>query len=224
MKTTDSYFPQLHDITQAKITLQDVAIHTPLQKNQGLSEKFKANVLLKREDLQIVRSYKIRGAFNKISQLSREDMEKGVICASAGNHAQGVAFSCRKLNIRGKIYMPVEFFVRKMGGIPIDRSRGANVIRQTVNFFNSMENLHLAMTPEGTRKHIVRWKAGFHTIAKLADVPVYLGSFDWGRKIISIWEKFELTDDPQADIRRMKDFYREKGIQGKFPENFTTEY
>ncbi len=106
MKTTDSYFPQLHDITQAKITLQDVAIHTPLQKNQGLSEKFKANVLLKREDLQIVRSYKIRGAFNKISQLSREDMEKGVICASAGNHAQGVAFSCRKLNIRGKIYMP----------------------------------------------------------------------------------------------------------------------
>ncbi len=106
MKTTDSYFPQLHDITQAKITLQDVAMHTPLQKNQGLSEKFKANILLKREDLQIVRSYKIRGAFNKISQLSREDMEKGVICASAGNHAQGVAFSCRKLNIRGKIYMP----------------------------------------------------------------------------------------------------------------------
>ncbi len=121
-------------------------------------------------------------------------------------------------------FWPVGFFVRKMGGIPIDRSKGANVIRQTVNLFNSMEHLHLAMTPEGTRKHVVRWKAGFHAIAKLADVPVYLGSFDWGTKVISIWEKFELTDDAQADIRRMKDYYREKGIQGKYPENFTTEY
>jgi 1-acyl-sn-glycerol-3-phosphate acyltransferase len=121
-------------------------------------------------------------------------------------------------------FWPAGFFVRKMGGIPINRSKGANVIRQTVHLFNTMEHLHLAMTPEGTRKRVVRWKAGFHTIAKLANVPVYLGSFDWGRKVITIGEKFELTDDAQADIRRMKDFYREKGIQGKFPENFTTEY
>ncbi len=106
MKDTDSYFPRLHDINQAKITLQNIALHTPLQRNQGLSEEFGANILLKREDLQAVRSYKIRGAFNKISQLSKEEMEKGVICASAGNHAQGVAFSCRQLNIHGKIYMP----------------------------------------------------------------------------------------------------------------------
>jgi 1-acyl-sn-glycerol-3-phosphate acyltransferase len=121
-------------------------------------------------------------------------------------------------------FWPIGWFVRKMGGVPIDRSKGANVIRQTVHLFNRMDHLHLAMTPEGTRKRVVRWKAGFHTIARLAGVPVYLGSFDWGRKVISIWEKFELTDDAQADIRRMKDFYREKGIQGKFPENFTTEY
>jgi 1-acyl-sn-glycerol-3-phosphate acyltransferase len=121
-------------------------------------------------------------------------------------------------------FWPAGFFVRKMGGVPIDRSKGANVIRQTVHLFKTLGHLHLAMTPEGTRKRTKRWKAGFHTIAKMADVPVYLGSFDWGRKEMSIWEKFELTDDPQADIRRMKDFYREKGIQGKFPENFTTEY
>lgn len=101
-----SYFPQLQDITRAKITLNDVVLHTPLQKNQGLSEEFKANILLKREDLQTVRSYKIRGAFNKIAQLSTDDLKKGVVCASAGNHAQGVAFSCSKLNIKGKIYMP----------------------------------------------------------------------------------------------------------------------
>jgi hypothetical protein len=55
-------------------------------------------------------------------------------------------------------------------------------------------------------------------------VPVYLGSFDWGKKEITIGHKFELTDDAKADIKRMKDFYREKGVVGKFPENFTTEY
>ncbi|SHE79217.1 L-threonine ammonia-lyase [Mariniphaga anaerophila] len=105
-KTTSNYFPKIQDITRAKITLNEVAIHTPLSKNQGLSEKYKANILLKREDLQTVRSYKIRGAFNKIAQLSETELQKGVVCASAGNHAQGVAFSCRKLNIKGKIYMP----------------------------------------------------------------------------------------------------------------------
>jgi threonine dehydratase len=101
-----TYFPQLQDITRAKITLNEMALHTPLQKNQGLSEEFKANILLKREDLQTVRSYKIRGAFNKITRLSKHDLAKGVVCASAGNHAQGVAYSCSKLKIKGKIYMP----------------------------------------------------------------------------------------------------------------------
>ena len=121
-------------------------------------------------------------------------------------------------------FWPADWFVRKMGGVPIDRSKGANVIRQAVHLFNTMDHLHLAMTPEGTRKRVVRWKAGFHSIAKLAGVPVYLGSFDWGRKVVTIGEKFEITEDAQADIRCMKDHYREKGIRGRFPENFTTEY
>ncbi len=114
MKKVKEYFPQLQDITKAKITLNGIAMHTPLQKNQGLSEKFGANVFLKREDLQSVRSYKIRGAYNKIAQLSDEAMKKGVICASAGNHAQGVAFSCRKLGIKGKIYMPATTPMQKI--------------------------------------------------------------------------------------------------------------
>lgn len=105
-KKENTYFPKLQDITRAKITLNEVALHTPIQKNHGLSEEFKSNIFLKREDLQIVRSYKIRGAFNKIAQLPKDALKKGVVCASAGNHAQGVAFSCSKLNIRGKIYMP----------------------------------------------------------------------------------------------------------------------
>lgn len=119
---------------------------------------------------------------------------------------------------------PLGTIVKKMGGVPIDRSKGANVVRQVVQLFNERESMHLALTPEGTRKLTKNWKAGFHQIATLANVPVYLGSFDWGRKEMAIWEKFELTDDPKADIRRMKDFYREKGVKGKYPELFTTEY
>jgi len=102
----ETYFPKIKDITQARIRLKDVILHTPLQHNLNLSEEFGANVMLKREDLQLVRSYKLRGAYNKIAHLSEAEMKKGVVCASAGNHAQGVAYSCSKLGIFGKIYMP----------------------------------------------------------------------------------------------------------------------
>src|SRR5690625_4010245 len=87
--------------------IASVVLHTPLQYNQHLSIEYEAEVYLKREDLQTVRSYKLRGAFNKISSLSQADRDKGVVCASAGNHAQGVAFSCKNLHIKGKIFMPV---------------------------------------------------------------------------------------------------------------------
>jgi 1-acyl-sn-glycerol-3-phosphate acyltransferase len=121
-------------------------------------------------------------------------------------------------------FWPVGYFIKKMGGLSIDRSKGANVIRQTVQLFNEMEVLHLAMTPEGTRKRVTRWKGGFHTIAKNANIPVYLVCFDWGRKQASVWEKFELSDDVNEDIKRMKDYYREKGVRGKYPDQFTTDY
>ena len=111
-----------------------------------------------------------------------------------------------------------------MGGIPIDRSKGANVLRQTIHLFEKREKLHLALTPEGTRKRTKRWKAGFHMIAQEAGIPVYLGSFDWGRKEITIGEKMVLSENAGEDIIRMKDYYREKGIIGKFPELFTTEH
>ena len=106
METKSKYFPRLQDINRAKINLLDVILQTPLQKNLNLSDEFQANILLKREDLQVVRSYKLRGAYNKIAHLSVEELKNGVVCASAGNHAQGVAYSCQKLGIKGKIYMP----------------------------------------------------------------------------------------------------------------------
>lgn len=94
------------NIVKAQDNLNGVVIKTPLQFSINLSEKYQASVYLKREDLQQVRSYKIRGAYNKISHLDEVQKERGIVCASAGNHAQGVAYSCQLLQIQGKIYMP----------------------------------------------------------------------------------------------------------------------
>ncbi|WP_185859971.1 threonine ammonia-lyase [Blattabacterium cuenoti] len=100
------YFPSYEEVVKAKNLLKDIIYETPLQRNSLLSEKYQANIFLKREDLQIIRSYKIRGAYNKIKSLSHLELEKGIVCASAGNHAQGVAYSCNILQLPGKIYMP----------------------------------------------------------------------------------------------------------------------
>ncbi|MFA6087957.1 threonine ammonia-lyase IlvA [Mucilaginibacter sp.] len=98
---------QVHlDFEGAYARLKDVVRHTPLEYNDRLSEKYECEIYLKREDLQIVRSYKLRGAYNMISRLNAEQLGRGVVCASAGNHAQGVAFSCKKLGTKGVIFMP----------------------------------------------------------------------------------------------------------------------
>lgn len=96
----------LADVLHAHRVLQEVIVPTPLQPMRGLSAKYNCNILLKREDLQVVRSFKIRGAYNLIASLPDAERRRGVICASAGNHAQGVAFSCQALGIPGIIFMP----------------------------------------------------------------------------------------------------------------------
>lgn len=96
----------INEILAAYNCIKGVVEKTPLQKSEILSERYSANIYLKREDQQMVRSYKIRGAYYKIASLSDEDRHKGVVCASAGNHAQGVAYACNHLNIKGKIFMP----------------------------------------------------------------------------------------------------------------------
>lgn len=101
-----SYFPSVKDIEKAAGILEEILEPTPLQFNHRLSASYDAEIFLKREDLQTVRSYKIRGAYNKIRSLSPDVLKYGIVCASAGNHAQGVAFSCNKLHIMGSIYMP----------------------------------------------------------------------------------------------------------------------
>ena len=96
----------INDIMRAAHRLRNVALRTPLQKSFRLSERYGATVYLKREDLQAVRSYKIRGAYNKMALLSEEQKRRGVVCASAGNHAQGVALACSLMGVHGTIFMP----------------------------------------------------------------------------------------------------------------------
>src|SRR5712691_1153435 len=93
-------------VEQAEQRLEGIASTTPLQPSNRLSEQYGATILIKREDMQAVRSFKIRGAYNKIASLSAEDRKRPIVCASAGNHAQGVAFACAHLGIGGTIFMP----------------------------------------------------------------------------------------------------------------------
>ncbi|EAD9709401.1 threonine ammonia-lyase [Listeria monocytogenes] len=94
------------DVEKAYEVLKSVVKHTPLEYDFYLSEKYHCNVYLKREDLQRVRSFKLRGAFYAISRLSAEQLAKGVVCASAGNHAQGVAYTCKRMTVPATIFMP----------------------------------------------------------------------------------------------------------------------
>ncbi|MCD7935287.1 MAG: threonine ammonia-lyase IlvA [Tannerellaceae bacterium] len=93
-------------IEEARKRLKGIVEETPLQYIHSLSQQFGANIYLKREDLQVVRSYKLRGAYNMISSLDRPVLDKGVVCASAGNHAQGFAYSCNRLQVNGVVFMP----------------------------------------------------------------------------------------------------------------------
>ena len=96
----------VENIYKAKVRLKNIALHTPLMHNLNWSERYGCNMFFKREDLQVVRSYKIRGAYNKMCSLPQEVLDKGIVCASAGNHAQGVALACKLLGVQGKIFMP----------------------------------------------------------------------------------------------------------------------
>lgn len=93
---------KIEDILMAHNCMKDIVIKTPLQRDTVLSEKYDCDVYVKREDLQLIRSFKIRGAYNLIQSLPKVQLQNGVVCASAGNHAQGVAYTCNLLKIPSK--------------------------------------------------------------------------------------------------------------------------
>ena len=122
-------------IQKAKDIVREVALETPLQLNERLSEQYGAKVYFKREDLQPIRSFKLRGAYHKIYKLTEEERKRGIVCASAGNHAQGVALACNKLGIKGTIFMPVPTPKQKLGQVRM--FGGSNVeIRLTGDTFD----------------------------------------------------------------------------------------
>ena len=96
----------IKEIQSASSNLNNIILSTPLNLIDTYSNKYSSYVYVKREDLQVTRSFKIRGSFNKISSLSLKEKQKGIVCSSAGNHAQGVSLSCNKLKIKGTVFMP----------------------------------------------------------------------------------------------------------------------
>lgn len=119
MNTDSLKTPSVVDILAASEVLHSVVEKTPLTLNRNLSDKYGANIYLKREDLQVVRSYKIRGAFNKIASLNKKEKVNGVVCASAGNHGQGVAYACNKLAIHCTVFMPTPTPSQKLNQVKV---------------------------------------------------------------------------------------------------------
>lgn len=132
----------LDKIYQARKRIKGVALHTPLQWNENLSEEFSAQIYLKREDLQPVRSYKIRGAYNKMVSLCEKEKSRGVVCASAGNHAQGVAYACNKLDIKGTIFMPVTTPPQKIQQVKLFGKDKVEVVLKGDTFDEASEKAH----------------------------------------------------------------------------------
>ncbi len=118
----------VENVYKAKVRLKGIAEQTPLLFNPNYSDRFDANILFKREDLQVVRSYKIRGAYNKMATINAESLERGIVCASAGNHAQGVAFACQKLGVHGKIFMPAVTPLQKVNKVKLFGKKWVEVV------------------------------------------------------------------------------------------------
>jgi len=112
-------------------------------------------------------------------------------------------------------FWPLGMLLRNLGAIPVDRRNPVRVTKQVIDAMSASGTFHLCIAPEGTRKPVKRWKTGFHTFARAAGVPVYLGYFDWSRKIIGHGPRFECTDDAMADLRAIQSFYREKDVRPK---------
>jgi threonine dehydratase len=137
VETDTTYTVLLEDVKKAQETLDGISQQTPLIKNPRYSKHYSANILFKREDLQLVRSYKIRGAYNKIYSLSDVEKAQGVVCASAGNHAQGFAYSCHALGIHGTIYMPAPTPKQKVEQVKMFGEEFVDVILEGDTFDDS---------------------------------------------------------------------------------------
>ena len=126
-----------------------------------------------------------------------------------------------KINFIGKNSLfkgPFGFFFRSLGGTPVDRSKNNNLVEAIIDIFNSKDEFKLALSPEGTRKKVEKWKTGFYYIAKGANVPIVMATLDFGKKEVKISEPYYTTDDMEKDFEHFESFY--KRVVGKNPELF----
>ena len=111
----------------------------------------------------------------------------------------------------------IGFLLKAIGGIPVDRGNKSNgIVDSVVKYFDDNEEFIVALTPEGTRKYVKRWKTGFYRIAKQANVPIVMVGFDFKRKVVEFMDPFYLTDDMDADLEHIQTYFR--GITGRNPE------
>ena len=113
---------------------------------------------------------------------------------------------------------PFGFIFKAFGGVPVDRSKSANLVDAIVDIFNSKEEFILALAPEGTRKKVDKWKTGFYYIAKGAKVPIIMIGLDFGKKTVVLSEPYSVTDNREKDFEHFYDFF--KDLKGKHPERF----
>ena len=126
-----------------------------------------------------------------------------------------------KINFIGKDSLfkgPFGFIFRSLGGTPVDRSKSNNLVEAIVQVFNKKEEFRLALSPEGTRKKVDKWKTGFYYIAKGAKVPIVMATLDFGKKQVKISEPYYTTDNKEKDFNYFHSFYA--NVKGKKPELF----
>lgn len=180
MKVKTTYFPTLEDVELAAERLKGIASVTPLTNNLQYSKHFQSNILFKREDLQVVRSYKIRGAYNKMASLTPSEVINGIVCASAGNHAQGVALSCKALKIKGTIYMPAPTPNQKIEQVKMFGETYINIVLEGDTFDDSYhaaciesERLNKTFIHPFNDKKVIEGQATVGTeILKQANIPI----------------------------------------------------
>ena len=158
--------------------------------------------------------------------LSQESVKKAVIIAVPHTswHDFYIGVLVRKIvglkaNFVGKkelFVFPLGWFFRSLGGAPIDRHAKENKVDAIAKLFKEKEEFRMAMAPEGTRKKVKEWRTGFYYIAKKANVPIIMITFDFEHKQNKISKPFYPTDDKEADFKFMYDYF--KGVKGKIPE------